>query len=592
MKAHLLALMLLAGQSAMAAVCPSGAEVDSLDKCQFFKHYNAAPTKLDSRIAARIDARADQGVRSIALIVGIDTYKNLPAQKQQLEPAKVDVANLQQFFTVDQKFDEVIVLANEHATKANIEYFLGDYIPQAGVQSQSKARFVFAYSGHGIDDSNTSKAVFLLANAKSPTDLANSYRMNDLRDRLGTIATNYFHVLALINACYGGNVFAYQNGGGGSLNTTEQPGAYAMTASSDRNTSASLGGVGDGSVFFDRLIAGVRSGDADRGYLRIMDANGKLYQQGGIVRLGALNTYIDTEVEIINSKHSLSLDKTWIGPIQQGHARGGFFFISPVKLAQGSAEIKVPIGPRSSVPGRPDLKVFSAKEDYPIRGIDVTIHEGDIDWKRTRREHDMRFAYMRSSSWAGVDASFGKHWADTKSAGFDRGAAHIFDYCLTAQQQDALVGSIVPNDETSLPVAIVLEEARDNFNRREFKCYSKRSKAHIQAAILELGQRLQQRYGKVPLIRGNRSFLNQILDARFDRYMVWLAVYPTSKAPTTVDLGLKGSNPWTMWQYTAAMSVKGIGDNVNGNVFFGGEGEYKQFRLGAKNVALAAAQRD
>lgn len=583
-------LLLLAGHSAMAAVCPTGAEVDVAERCQFFTHYASSPAKLDSRIAARIDAKGEQGVRSIALIVGIDSYKNLPEQKRLLEPAKVDVENLRQFFTVDQKFDEVIVLANQHATKENIEYFLGDYIPQSGVQSRRKARFVFAYSGHGIDDSDTNKAVFLLANAKGPTDLANSYRMNDLRDRLGTIATNYFHVLALINACHGGNVFDYQSGGGGSLNTTEQPGAYAMTASSDRNTSASLGGVGNGSIFFDRLIAGIRSGDADRGYLRIMDADGKLYQQGGIVRLGALNTYIDTEVEIINRKHSLSLDKTWIGPIQQGHARGGFFFISPVKLAAGSSEIKGLVGPRSSVPGRPDLKVFSAREDYPIRGIDVTIHEGDIDWKRTRREHDIRFAYMRSSSWAGADASFAKHWADTKSAGFDRGAVHIFDYCLTAAQQDALVGRIVPNDDTSLPVAIVLEEARNDFNRREFKCYSKLSEAQIQATILQLAQRLQQRYGKVPLIRGNRSFLNQVLDARFHRYMVWLAVYRTSKAPDTVDLGLKGSNPWTIWQYTAAMSVKGIGDNVNGNVFFGGENEYTQFRNGARNVALDAAK--
>lgn len=585
--------MFFVSQAAIAETCPSGAEVDSPSRCNYFYQYKRPPVGRDSRITDRLGATGDQSVRSIALIVGIDTYKNLPASKRRLEPARVDVENLRQFFKVDQKFDEVIVLQNEDANRENIEYFLGQYIPQAGIENQKKTRFVFAYSGHGIDSNDTTKAVFLLSNAKNSNDLGNSYRMNDLRDRLGNIASNYFHVLALINACYGGNVFTRQVGIGGSLNTTEQPGAYAMTASSDRNTSASLGGVGAGSIFFDRLISGVRSGAADRDYMRIMDASGNLYQQGGIIRLGALNAYIDTEVEIINIKYNLKLDKTWIGPIQDGPARGGFFFISPVKVATGAPAISIPAGPRSSVPGRPDLKIFSANEDYPIRGIDVTVHEGDINWKTVKQKNpDLRFAYMRSSSWAGEDASFSKHWSAAKEAGLDRGATHIFDYCLSPSQQDALIGRIVPKNETSLPIAIVLEEAYQDFNRREFACYSKMSKAEVQAAVLQLAAQLRERYQKVPLIRGNRSFLNVMLDERFNQYMIWLAVYRKSKTPTVGDLGLRGSNPWTMWQNTAALSVKGIGDNVNGNVFFGGEKEFKRFQLGAKNIALEVARSD
>ncbi|NGZ82792.1 GH25 family lysozyme [Duganella aceris] len=588
-KHALLCIGLLCG-SASAATCPSGAEVDATTRCKYFAHYSKPPLAHDLRITERLGAKNGQDVRSIALIIGIDTYNNLSAEKRNLAPAKIDADKLLGFFKSDQKFDEVILLRNQDATKENIEYFLSQYIPQSGLEMQRKARFVFAYSGHGVDSTNTSKAVFLLANAKSADDLSNSYRMNDLRDRLGTISQNYFHVLALINACYGGHVFEQATGGGGSMNTTEQPGAYAMTASSDRNTAVALGGPNNGSIFFDSLIDGIKNGSADREYLRIMDADGKLLQQGGIVRLGALNNYLDTEFEIINRKHNLNLDKTWIGPIQSDHARGGFFFLSPVSLRPGVAPIHIPAGPRSSVPGRPDLKIFSAKEDYPIRGIDVTYHEGEIDWSTVRKTDDFRFAYLRSSSWAGEDVSFKKHWQDVKRVGLDRGATHIFDYCLTPQQQMELIARIVPKDASSLPIALVLEEATASFNKREYGCYAKMRKADVQSAVLQLAALLHERYGKVPVIRGNRYFLNTILDARFEKYMIWLAVYTKSKTPTAGDLGLRGSNPWTIWQFTASLSVKGIGDHVDGNVFFGGDSEYLRFQSGAKNIGLEAAR--
>ncbi|MFS2139162.1 GH25 family lysozyme [Duganella sp. Dugasp56] len=584
-----ISLWLLYG-SVEAATCPNGAEVDTLARCKYFEQYTKPTIEHDLRITERLGVKDAKSIRSIALIVGIDTYSNFPPERKNLAPAKADVDNLREFFKSDQKFDEVIVLRNQDATTENIEYFLGQYLPQLGLEMIKKTRLVFAYSGHGVDSSNARKAVFLLSNAKNPDDLANSYRMNDLRDRLSTLSINYFHVLALINACYGGHLFDNgQGNGGGSMNTTEQPGAYAMTASSDLHTSASLGRKGDGSIFFDNLIAGIKSGAADREYLRIMDADGKLQQQGGIVRLGALNSYLDTEYEILNRRNNIHLDKTWIGPIQDSHARGGFFFLSPISVKQGAQAIHVSPGPRSSVPGRPDLKIFSAKEDYPIRGIDVSVHEGQIDWKTVKKKNELRFAYMRSSSWAGEDMSFSKHWSEAKLAGLDRGAIHTFDYCLTPLQQEELVARIVPKDASSLPIALVLTEAPASFNKREHACYSKYSKAQLQASILDLTARLHKRYEKIPLIYGTRSFLNAILDERFNRYMIWLAVYRKSTAPTDADLGLRGNNPWTIWQHTASLTVKGIGDNVDSNVFFGGEREYQRFKLGTNNEGLEAA---
>lgn len=585
---------LLLGVCGVSFGCNSGAEVKS-QYCDFFKAYRSASDTVDQRIASRVADHPGAPTRSIALIVGVGRYPNLGEGQTELKPASHDVEKLTRFLVEDQKFDEVIVLEDHDVTSQNLNYFLSTYLPQRGYEYKNNARLLIAYSGHGVNQTPTSPAAFVLGDASGFDDTAHLFPMSELRLRLENLSNNYFHLLALVNACYGGNTFG--TGNAGSPNVTDRPGSYVLTAGSEKEPVVSLGGSTDGSVFFDSIIKGISNGLADPEFMRIVAENGDVAQQGGITRLGALAVYLDTEIEILNNKklkldgHLIRLESPWIGAVQTGttYARGGFFFLSPIKLGAGlTSPLALPSGPLSSVPGRPDLKIFGAQEEYPIRGIDVSIHEDSIDWKRVSQTGDYRFAYVRSSSWAGIDKSFAGHWATLAEVGMDRGAYHVFNLCLTPDEQFKMITKQVPKTDSALPIAINVQIPENNFNRRQQKCWNAMDIKQFQQGVLQLAELLHKHYQKVPIIYGNRHNLNRILDKRFNRYMVWLAIYRTSGKVTSADLGLEGSNPWTLWQFTANHTVPGIGHSVDVNVFFGTEQTYNEFKSGRTNAALDA----
>lgn len=282
---------------------------------------------------------------------------------------------------------------------------------------------------------------------------------------------------------------------------------------------------------------------------------------------------------------------------------GGPFFISP-KRTSGSVEIATAAGPSSFAPGRPDIKLFRAPEAYPIRGIDLSVRNGYIDWDRFLSAERPDFVYVRSNSWSGVDPAFATTRRRLLEAGIDQGAQVVFSFCPEDKQFDA-VARTVPVDLNALPIAIILVTPVDDQGRvsagnvRQARCYP--GAASAKKAILQFAAKLRDRYGKTPVIYGNVNNLNILTDGTFNDYMIWLAAYGTSKTnertPVRDDtprswsvLQLKGDNPWTLWQYSGKRDAAGIGETT-AEVFFGTRADYENFKVGTGNIARKAALR-
>src|SRR5947209_19079745 len=122
--AVLLAMMSYAAPVA-AANCPGGGVVDDAKYCHFY-FYRQDVVPVDPRISVRINANTTDETHSIALVIGIGKYPNLPGAN--LSPATNDVKKLKDFFRDNQQFDEVIVLEDGDVTSDNIEYFLANYL--------------------------------------------------------------------------------------------------------------------------------------------------------------------------------------------------------------------------------------------------------------------------------------------------------------------------------------------------------------------------------------------------------------------------------------------------------------------------------
>jgi lysozyme len=62
-------------------------------------------------------------------------------------------------------------------------------------------------------------------------------------------------------------------------------------------------------------------------------------------------------------------------------------------------------------------------------GIDVSHHQGVIDWERVAND-GISFAYMKATEGNEfVDERFADNWRGAANAGLDRGAYHYFPLC-------------------------------------------------------------------------------------------------------------------------------------------------------------------
>lgn len=98
-------------------------------------------------------------------------------------------------------------------------------------------------------------------------------------------------------------------------------------------------------------------------------------------------------------------------------------------------------------------------------GVDVSAHQGEIDWRRVAADK-IGFAYIKASEGGGfTDSRFGQNWSGAGDAGLDRGAYHFFTLCRRGNEQARHFLAVAPPDPRALAPAVDLELA-GNCSRR------------------------------------------------------------------------------------------------------------------------------
>ncbi|WP_203416528.1 GH25 family lysozyme [Jiangella ureilytica] len=98
-----------------------------------------------------------------------------------------------------------------------------------------------------------------------------------------------------------------------------------------------------------------------------------------------------------------------------------------------------------------------ALEDGERYGIDVSAHQGEIDWDAVAGD-GIKFAYIKASegqNW--VDGYFEQNWDGAEQAGLERGAYHFFTLCAPGEEQAENFLAVAPPDDDALPPVIDLE---------------------------------------------------------------------------------------------------------------------------------------
>ena len=201
---------------------------------------------------------------------------------------------------------------------------------------------------------------------------------------------------------------------------------------------------------------------------------------------------------------------------------------------------------------------------YPIRGIDVSHHQQEIDWEQVAA-WDLTFVYMKATEGTTfTDPRFEVNWREAQVAGFDVGAYHFYSFCKGGAAQAQHFIKTVPRSAEALPPVIDLEYYGN--------CELTLSKADILAEINTMQRLLTAHYGVKPVLYVGRQFYKDYLRNSFLDHELWIP--NLSREPLLDD-----ERDWTLWQYTHTGLINGIGTAVDFNVFAGDSLAYEGFRM-------------
>jgi TPR repeat protein len=255
--------------------------------------------------------------RSFALVAGVTQYPNFPVLEQSLKPAAVDIEKLKSYLKDQEYFDEIVVLKDGDMNLDNLNYFLQTYFPDR-LAHFPHSRFLFAFSGHGYADgtSDTARGFLLTSPAASKTDPINRIDLSILRTFLDPDIDSAEKALVLINACQSGAFLGRKSFGPNPLGPGDR-GAHAIMASRTSQQSLSLGAVGPGSVFFEKVFAGL-DGAADNS------------PRDGVVTYHELDTYLRSEIPYATGGNQIPME----GDISRNGSVGEFFFLNRNRQVQ------------------------------------------------------------------------------------------------------------------------------------------------------------------------------------------------------------------------------------------------------------------
>ena len=188
------------------------------------------------------------------------------------------------------------------------------------------------------------------------------------------------------------------------------------------------------------------------------------------------------------------------------------------------------------------------------KGIDVSHHQGDIDWVAVSHHSGVEFAYVKATE--GVkhtDRHYRRNISGARAVGIKVGAYHFFTSRSSATEQFRHFADVAKTQDMDLiPVVDVEESGMGRWNRRQI--------ADSLAVFCRLAK---EHYGKAPMIYSSAKFYTDNLSPRFDNHYLFIAAYGS------VEPSVPGCNV-NIWQYSENGSVKGIGGGVDMDILVGG----------------------
>ena len=187
---------------------------------------------------------------------------------------------------------------------------------------------------------------------------------------------------------------------------------------------------------------------------------------------------------------------------------------------------------------------------YPITGIDVSHHQGAIDWQLVATS-STHFAFVKATEGRDyTDPRFESNWRGAKAASIPRGAYHFFTFCSPGLAQAEHFLSVVPPSADALPPVADVEFVGN--------C---RSWSSLPDVAVELGvflEAVERAWKLKPILYVTPDSLERVVGERFRAHPIWIrSVFS--------EPDHRAYRGWYLWQFSDNSRVPGISGAVDRN---------------------------
>ena len=236
-------------------------------------------------------------------------------------------------------------------------------------------------------------------------------------------------------------------------------------------------------------------------------------------------------------------------------------------------EAGVRIGERREAES-PALGQAPPMTEFPVRGIDVSHHQDDIDWAKVATA-GLSFAYIKATeSDDFTDERFMANWKGAGAAGLRRGAYHFYDFCKKGEAQAKLFLETVPVEPAGLPPVVDLELAGSCRRLPKPAAFKKDFDAFVAA--------VKTAHGEAPILYISYEIYDRYFANSGESLRIWITDFVGRPA-------LSDKRDWLLWQFSERGRVPGIGGPVDLDVFNGDRERFAS--LGVDSPVLVASER-
>ena len=205
-------------------------------------------------------------------------------------------------------------------------------------------------------------------------------------------------------------------------------------------------------------------------------------------------------------------------------------------------------------------------KDFPVKGVDVSKYQGDIDWKVLETQN-IRFAFIKATEGSSfVDEKFEYNYKQAQKTELAVGAYHFFSYDSSGKSQAEHFMSVVPKTEKMLPPVIDIEFYGNNEKNPP-------NKETVQKELGDMVEKLKNHYGCYPIIYAVEKSYDVYIAGSFFDCDIWIR-------DVIFRPKLSDGRAWTFWQYTNRGKCKGYkGEErfIDMNVFYGTKEDFDNY---------------